>query len=274
MMIGLLGASLVTIGIHIGDVFAPPTRPQLTVWEQGAPPNGKRIEVQGENGAKLRGWIVSASRPNAPYVLFFYGSNEDVLIERNRLVWLSSLGVNAVCFDYRGYGFSEGQIGAAEIRADALRMFDAVRTTIAPAGAAVIVYGWSVGTQLALHVAANRPVSGVILQAPPASADAMDKASRATDVPRIVRWAVSLKSDPAVRSIYQGATEARMVSAPLIILEGSKDTTVPPVQARAVFNASPSKDKRIVFIDGADHNSLQFKKPPASTAVLAFLEGR
>ncbi|QYE37028.1 lysophospholipase (plasmid) [Polymorphobacter sp. PAMC 29334] len=207
-------------------------------------------------------------------MLFFYGSNEDALIEQNRLVWLSSLGVNAVCFDYRGYGFSDGQIGAAAIRDDALRMFDAVKATVAPAGSSVMVYGWSVGTQLALHVAANRPVSGVILQAPPASADATDKASRTADVPSIVRWAVALKSDADVRSIYQGAVEAKAVSAPLLIIEGKRDTTVPPAQAQAVFDASPSTEKRIVFVDGADHNTLKFREPPASSEVVAFLAGK
>lgn len=236
--------------------------------------NARRVEAAGRDGAKLRGWLISAARPDAPYVLFFYGSNEDALIERNRLIWLASLGVNAVCFDYRGYGFSDGKVGADEIRHYALRMFDAVKATIAPAGASVIVYGWSVGTQLALHVAANRPVSGVILQAPPASADAMAKASRSADVPAIVRWAVSLKSDAAVRSIYQGTVEAKSVTAPLLVVQGRQDETVTPAQAKAVFDASPSRDKIIVFVDGAGHNALKFRDPPASTAVIEFLRQR
>lgn len=273
-MMGLVATSLVTIGIHIGDVFGPPPRPPLTAWEQQAPVGAKRVQATGSDGVKLRGWLVPAARPAAPYVLFFYGSNEDVVIERNRLSWLSRLGVNAVCFDYRGYGFSDGKIGATKIRDDALRTYDAIKATIAPAGSQVLVYGWSVGTQLALHVAASRPVSGIILQAPPASADAMDKASRAVDVPAIARWAVSLKSDPEVRSIYQGASEARSVAAPILIVQGKQDRTVSPSQAQAVFDASPSKDKRIVIIDGADHNGLKFSDPPASTAVIAFLNQR
>lgn len=246
----------------------------MTAWEQQTPIGATRVETAGRDGTKLRGWAISTARLNAPYVLFFYGSNEDASIERNRLVWLSGLGVNVVCFDYRGYGFSEGQIGAAAIRDDALRMYDALKATVAPPGSTVMVYGWSVGTQMALHVAANRPVAGVILQAPPASATAMDMASRAADVPAIVRWAVALKSDADVRSIYQGAVEAKVVSAPLLVIEGKLDTTVPPAQAQAVFDASPSHDKRIVFVDGADHNTLKFRESPASSAIVAFLAGK
>lgn len=263
-------AMAVTIGIHIADVFAPPKKPPLADWSSAA---GRvtKVELAGADGVKLRGWLIPAARNDAPYVIFFYGSNEDAAIERNRLDWLASLGVNAICVDYRGYGFSDGTPGAATIRDDALRLFDHVRSSVAPQGARVLVYGWSVGTQLALHVAANRPVAGIILQAPPASADAMDAASRQTDVPAIVRWAVRLKSDDDVRLIYQGAAEAKAVTAPLLIVQGTADRTVPPAQARAVLEAARSSEKRLVLVGGADHNTLRFREPPAATAVAAFL---
>lgn len=273
-MIGLLSAALLTIGTHLPDVFAPPPRPPLSALDGQAPAGARRLEVAGRDGVMLRGWLVPAARPDPRYVLFFYGSNEDALIERNRLSWLASLGVNAVCLDYRGYGFSDGKVDAAGIREDSLALFDAVRATIAPPGASVLVYGWSIGTQLALHVAAHRPVSGVILQAPPASADDMDAASRAAAVPAIVRWAVSLKSDAAVRSVFQGKAEAAAVTAPMLIIEGRQDTTVPPAQAQAVFDASPSRQKTLVLVDGADHNRLRFQEPPASTALISFLRER
>ena len=270
-MIGI--ALAVTIGIHLADVFPPPKKPPLSAWSSAA--SGPRtIELSGADGVKLRGWWVTAARPDAPYVIFFYGSNEDVAIEKSRLDWLSRLGVNAICVDYRGYGFSDGLPQAASIRDDALRVFDHVKAHVAPTGAPIFVYGWSIGSQMAIHVAAARPVAGVILQAPPASADAMDAASRQTDVPAIVRWAIRLKSDADVRSIYQGASEARAITAPLLIIQGSKDVTVPPAQARAVFAAAGSRTKRLVLVDGADHNTLRFREPPASTAVEAFLAKR
>lgn len=271
-MIALLLA--ITIGIHISDVFAPPSKPDIARWSPVATADVQKIELEGGDGTKLRGWLIPAARKDAPYVLFFYGSNEDVLIERSRLDWLAKLGMNAICVDYRGYGFSDGKPQAAAIRSDALRLFDYVKARIAPSGSRIFVYGWSVGTQLALHVAAARPVAGVILQAPPASADAMDDASRRTDVPAIVRWAVHLKSDAAVRMIYQGAAEAKAVTAPLLIIQGTNDRTVPPAQARTVLNAAASPAKRLVLVEGADHNSLRFRDPPASTAVQAFLADR
>lgn len=264
-------ALAITIAIHSANVFGPPAAPAIARWTDDAPRGARAITVDGAGGTKLRGWLVPVAADHASYVVYFYGSNEDVAIEASRLVWLTTLGVNAVCVDYRGYGFSDGRPDGAAIRDDALRVFDAVAKTIAPPGARIFVYGWSVGTQMALHVAASRPVAGVILQAPPASADAMDAASRRADVPAIVRWAVRLKSDDAVRRIYQGAAEARSVTAPLLVVEGTADKIVPPAQARAVLDAAGSVDKRIVFVAGAGHNDLRYRDPPASTAVAAFL---
>ena len=268
-MIGI--ALAVTIGIHLADVFPPPKMPALSVWS-GETVGVRMVELSGSDGVKLRGWWLQAASPNAPFVIFFYGSNEDVLIERSRLDWLAKIGVNAVCIDYRGYGFSDGRPQAALIKDDALRVFDHVKAHIASAGVPIFVYGWSVGSQMAIHVAATRPVAGVILQAPPASAQAMNAASRQTDVPAVVRWAVRLKSDADVRSVYQGAKEARAITAPLLVIEGSKDVTVPPAQARAVVDAAASRSKRLVMVDGADHNTLRFEVPPASTAVQAFFD--
>ena len=269
-MIELLVA-LVTIAIHTKDVLAPPPKPPLERWSAPVLPATTKVELRSAVGPTLRGWLYPSIMPAAPYVIFFYGSNEDVLIERNRLEWLASIGANAVCVDYRGYGFSEGEPTADGVRGDALRVFDYVQAKLAPAGSRIFVYGWSVGTQFALHVAANRAVAGVILQAPPASADAMDDASRKADVPSIARWAVRLRSDDAVRSIYQGAAEARKVTAPMLVIAGTLDTTVPSAQARQVLDAAASTSKQLVMVEGADHNTLPFKSAPASIAVVSFL---
>ena len=92
--------------------------------------------------------------------------------------WLGcaiSFHVNAICFDYPGYGFSGGHVDGEAIRSAALQEFDYVRANIAPQNAPLISYGWSIGSGMAIHLAAQRHVDGLILQAPPASAEEMAK---------------------------------------------------------------------------------------------------
>jgi hypothetical protein len=100
--------------------FQPPKPPAPGKWSEEAP-RRESLEFQTTDGLKLRGWLYRSDKPDAPFVLFFFGSNEDLGHEANRLAWLSgSLHVNAVCFDYPGYGFSGGAIGVAAIQSAAL----------------------------------------------------------------------------------------------------------------------------------------------------------
>ena len=133
-----------------------------------------------------------AGRITHPFVLFFYGSNEDLTHEEARLAWLrDTLHVDAVCFDFPGYGFSTGRVSVEDHTGDRLEEYDFVHDHLAVQGAGesnavhgVVAYGWSIGTGLAVHVASERHVAGLMLQAPPASADEMAAWSSQHDVPR------------------------------------------------------------------------------------------
>ena len=272
-MIALALALGLTIVLHEGDVFQPPKPPSMRLWEHpdagdGAP---TPMSFAAADGTTLRGWRFPARHARRPWLLFYYGSNEDVLIERRRLAFLAqAFDLNAVTFDYRGYGFSSGKVDATAIRADALLAFDAVQSS---AGAApVIVYGWSVGADIAIHAAANRPAAGLILQAPPASAEGLARAATSHDVPWPVRWLVTLRHDDETRAFFQGAAEIRSASQPLLVLQGDLDEVVPISQAQEVLAASPAARKAFVVVPGAHHNDLRISTPPARPALQNFLE--
>ena len=269
----LLAALGLTIVLHKADVFGPPKRPGAALWDHAGAGDGapSPVSFKSSDGVVQRGWRFAARHEQRPYLLFFYGSNEDVRTERKRLAFLAdALDINTVAFDYRGYGFSDGSVDPRAIRSDALLAYDAVRSSAAVTP--IVLYGWSVGAELAIHVAAARPAAGLILQAPPASADAMAAASRDHDVPRLVRWAVSLRHDDETRSVFQGAREIRAAPEPLLLLEGDLDEVVPPSQARAVFAASPATSKTFVVVPGAHHNDLRVSTPPASSSLKTFIE--
>ena len=270
LVLGIVAA--ISYTLHVKDVFQPPKPPALELWSEKIAVQRDPVEFQTKEGARLRGWLYKAERPDAPYVLFFYGANEDIAHEAVRLAWLrDTLHVNALCFDYPGYGFSTGTIDADAIRSASLQEFDYVRDHLAPAPTPIVAYGWSIGTALAIHVAAQRTATGLILQAPPASSDEMTKTSSHHDVPWYGRGIVKIKADPSVRQLYEGAKAIAGVNTPLLVIQGQEDDVVPLEQGREVFQASPAKQKQFVEVPGAHHNDLHFTQPPASTAVGDFL---
>jgi len=259
--------------LHAKDVFQPPKPPTPGKWSEEAP-RREPLEIQATDGSKLRGWLYRSDQRDAAFVLFFYGRNEDLAHEANRLAWLSdTLHVNAVCFDYPGYGFSGGSVGVPAIQSAALQEFDYVKQRLATTTAAPIVsYGWSIGTSMAIHVAANRQVAGLILQAPPANAEEMLRWSSKHDVPWYGHGVVKMKADPDVAQVYENAAAIRNVSSPLLVIQGELDDVVPIDQGREVLAASAAKQKQFVEVPGAHHNDLHFGRPPASDAVEHFVE--
>ena len=269
-------ATVLALGIgyalHAKDVFQPPKPSAPEKWSEQVP-RRESLEFRTKEGTKLRGWLYRADKSDAPFVLFFYGSNEDLAHEANRLAWLSeSVHVNAICFDYPGYGFSSGSVDVAAIESAALQEFDFLKQRIAPSKMTPIVsYGWSIGTSMAIHVAAERHVAGLILQAPPATAKEVMQWSSKHDVPWYGRGVVKMKADPDVEKVYENAAAIHEVSSPLLVIQGQLDDVVPIEQGREVLAASPATQKQFVEIAKAHHNDLRFAQPPASDAVEQFV---
>jgi hypothetical protein len=76
----------------------------------------------------------------------------------------ADLPVEYVAFNYPGYGGSEGKATLAGVHQSSLAAYDALAARAG--GKPIFVSGMSLGTPAALHVAANRPVAGVVLQNP------------------------------------------------------------------------------------------------------------
>ena len=87
-MLAIWLAAAITYTLHAKDVFQPPKPPAASQWTAEDTPQRKGLEFQTKEGVRLRGWLYEADRKAAPYVLFFYGSNEDLVHESSRLAWL------------------------------------------------------------------------------------------------------------------------------------------------------------------------------------------
>jgi len=285
-MLSFLLAAAISYTLSDTSVLEPPKAPAMALWSS-QPATREAVEFTAKDGSHIRGWLYRAKRTEGtgtavvqPFVLFFYGSNEDLVHEQARLAWLrDSLHVNAVCFDFPGYGFSTGRVNVKATRDIALEEYDFVHDHLAAEGPdsggslpAIVTYGWSIGTGLAVHVASQRPVAGMILQAPPASADEMAAWSSKHDVPRFARGVIKVSVDAEVQPIYENVKAIATISSPLLVVQGTEDDVVPIAQGREVFAASPAKQKRFVEVPGAHHSDLRVGHPPAGDAVAVFLQ--
>ena len=128
------------------------------------PAHARRSRSRRRTVPALHGWIAQGSAVPSPTVIYFGGNAEEVSHTLADPHWPREWSIVAV--NYRGYGTSEGKPGERDLTSDALTIYDAVAARDGVDGKRIVVFGRSLGTALAAHVAAERPVAGVILVSP------------------------------------------------------------------------------------------------------------
>lgn len=169
-------------------------------------------------------------------------------------------GARAALFvNYRGYGASGGKPGEAALVSDAAEIYDwAARRTDIDASR-IALHGRSLGTGVAVQLAAARPVKCVVLTSPFASA---------LDVAReMYPW---LPVAWLLRHPFDSGAHAQKLRAPVLILSGSADTLVRPHHSEKLARLWGGPVER-VSLEGFGHNDLDLH-PGYAKAIRAFLE--
>ena len=121
----------------------------------------------------------------------------------------------------------------------------------------IVLFGESLGTGIAVQLAAEHQVRAVILRSPYTSIAEV----AAIQLPYIpARW--------LVRDRFDSLSLIGRNKAPLFIFHGANDTLIPIALGREIFDASP-EPKTWLAVEGVGHNDVQ--TPEAERAVLDFL---
>ena len=178
----------------------------------------------------------------APAVIYFGGNAEEVSWTLGDGRWPRAW--TRIALNYRGYGTSEGKPGARALLADGLALYDAVATRPDVDRARIVVFGRSLGTAVATHIAAQRPVAGAILVSPYDSLTAVGR----THYPFLP---VSL----LLRHPFAAIEDAARCHAPLLAIVASADSIIPSERSQALYDAWAGP-KEWLAVPRADHNSL------------------
>jgi pimeloyl-ACP methyl ester carboxylesterase len=210
-------------------------------------------EVVAFEGGELEIWRAasklarSSGRPEV-YVLRFYGNADraDRWVAAEAEMW-NNRAVEVWGVNYPGFGRSTGPASLARLGPAALAAFDALKQ--AAGDRPIILFGASLGTTAALHIAAHRPVSGIILHNPPAL--------RQIILRQFGWWNLWLLAGPLAQKIpadLDSIANAKAVHAPAIFLLAEKDEVVAPRYQTLVVDAYAG-EKRVIQLPGAGHNS-------------------
>jgi fermentation-respiration switch protein FrsA (DUF1100 family) len=203
----------------------------------------RRVEIPSGRLVLEGWWAENPAAAGAPTVLYFGGNAEDVLHTAEAGQLLHARRLLVTC--YRGYGGSPGKPGQAALYEDALAIYDYVvrQAGVAPDG--VVVAGRSLGSSVAIYLAAHRPVRGVVLVTP---FDSMVAVAR--------RHYPFFPAGMLLRNPFPSEELARQATAPALVLAGGRDDIIPAAHAERLAQAWAGA-KELHVLAGAGHNDIQ-----------------
>jgi pimeloyl-ACP methyl ester carboxylesterase len=210
-------------------------------------PAASEVTINAADGAKLHGWLVKPTGvERAPLVLYYGGNAEEVshMLEAvGDTVRGDTPGVAWLLVNYRGYGASEGSPSQVSLVADALAQYDYATALPNMDVQRIFVFGRSLGSGVAVQLAAHRPVRGVILVSPYDSLAAVAK-----------RYYWYLPVDWMLKHRFDSIGAAPQMKQPLLCFIAERDDVIPPEHAERLF-AAWAGPKRRVLLGGAGHNT-------------------
>jgi fermentation-respiration switch protein FrsA (DUF1100 family) len=211
------------------------------------------------DGERVVAWYGRA-KPGQPTLLYFHGNGGSLSIRAPRIARFMDEGWGVYMMTYRGYGGSTGSPSEAANMADA-RLAYAALTKEGVAPRSIVVYGESLGSGIAVGIAAELPVGGVILDAPYTSI--VDVAAQAYPFLPVRLF---------LADRYETTRTIAGIKAPLLILHGERDSVVPVAMGREVARLAPEPKRLVVFPNG-HHSDLYIDGNNAIAAVRSWIDG-
>ena len=205
--------------------------------------------LQSSDGARL--FRVTLTRPSSDVaILYFGGSNFQIGQDYKRFTPLLETGATVFVADYPGYGESDGKPSLDSFEKAALAAYDETLRVTGVRPRRLIVHGHSLGTMLAMYVAEQRPVGGVVLEGPPTNAREWARSFTPWFAKPFVRFRIP-------ESLYEHDNLARIrkYQGPLLLLAGETDRETKPAMARRLYSASGTQSglKNLVVFPGTGH---------------------
>jgi fermentation-respiration switch protein FrsA (DUF1100 family) len=257
LLIALVGyGSLVTLMylLQRSMMYFPDTT--RTPPAEAGLPQAEEVVLKTADGERVIAWHVPP-RGDKPVVLYFHGNGGAIGYRVARFRALIADGTGLVALSYRGYAGSTGTPTEAGLIADAQAAY-AFAVARYPVER-IALFGESLGTGVAVALAAEKPVGGIVLEAPFTSA---------VDIGASAYWFAPVRL--LMKDQFRSDERIAQVSAPLLVLHGERDAVVPIRFGERLFSLA-REPKRMVRYAKGGHEGLD--SYGALAEVRSFLAG-
>lgn len=220
-----------------------PTKYPTGNWQ----PQGLAFEdawFDAADGHALHGWYIPATEP-VGFLLYAHGNGGNLSDRAPVLKELNQLGFSVFIFDYRGYGRSEGEPTVDGILEDGKAALAWLMERESIAAHSVTFIGRSLGSLVAIHLAATSDARALILDSSFPSLKAAAK--------EMYPW---LPVDLLIRRDIDATRLIQAYHGPLLQFHGTNDTLIPLRLGQQLY-AAANEPKAFVELDGLGHNDIR-----------------
>jgi len=205
-----------------------------------AGPAIRQVTLKTPDNETLVAWYLPPADRDKPMLLYFNGNGLGLSVQSARWREIADEGAGFFAVGYRGYSGSTGTPTEKGLRMDAEAAWQWLAARYPPQR--IVIEGYSLGTGLAVKLAAEHPARALILEAPYTSA---------VDVARTqmswapVRWLMLDR--------YESAAWIGKVRCPVLIVHGDQDNVIPFTQGQTLYQLVKAP-KRFERMEGSNHN--------------------
>jgi len=221
-------------------LFPIPTAERTTPQAAGFPEAQEHVLTTAD-GEKVIVWHVPA-RPGHPVILYFHGNGDFLAGFFGRFRDVIADGTGVVALSYRGYAGSSGQPSERGLLLDAAATY--AFTTARYGADSIVVWGFSLGTGVAVALAAEQRIGKLILEAPFTST---------ADIAASLFWFMPVRL--VMRDQFRSDERIARVTVPLLIMHGGNDFAIPIRFGEQLF-ALAREPKQFVRFSGGGHENL------------------
>ena len=260
------GGILLWFRVNEDTLLFHPVRGKLSAPPAALALDSRDVPLQSEDGTPLVARLIppppGESSGGAGWILYLHGSGGNVGVRGYNEAWAKfrRLGLGVLAVDYRGFGESGGRPSEAGLYRDATAAYAYLTGRLGVPASRIVIYGYSLGTAVAIDLATRVPAAGLIVEGALLSVPAR-AAELYPFVP--VAW--------MARNRFASVDKVAQVKMPKLFIHARDDTEIPIAHGRKLFElAAPPK----YFQDVAGgHRTAHQVDPGFFTAVAHFVAG-
>ncbi|WP_454652534.1 alpha/beta hydrolase [Bradyrhizobium liaoningense] len=234
-------AGLLVLYVRQREMLFPIPPVGRTAPDAAGLPEAEEHVLTTSDGARIVVWHVPA-RPGHSVILYFPGNGDFLAGRVSRFKAMTADGTGLVALSYRGYAGSSGTPSERGLLRDAAAAY--AFATARYGAERIVVWGFSLGTGVAVALASEHPIGRLILEAPYTST---------VDIAALAFRFVPVRL--LMRDQFRSDERIARVTVPLLVMHGTNDLVISIMFGERLF-ALAREPKQFVRFAGGGHDNL------------------